>query len=99
MDPGEAVDVLGDVVQHRLGVPDVPEVELQPERRRVARVADQLERFRDRRHDRPVRAAVSLVGLERDPQPERLGLGAERPQPVDDDPARLVRIAARRPSR
>ena len=83
-----------DVVRERRRVPEVPDVELDAERGRVARLLDQLDRLGDRRGDRPVLAAVALVRLER----RSAGRGAaasrrERPQAVDDGRSRVVRVA------
>jgi hypothetical protein len=66
MDPDETADLAFDVVVERRRVPKVPRVELDPERRRVPRVADQLHRFGDRRDERPLSATDALVGLEPD---------------------------------
>ena len=63
---GEAVQLSGDVVVERRRVPEVPDVELDPERRRIARVAEQVDRLGDRRDDRPELTAVALVRLEPD---------------------------------
>ncbi len=71
----------------------MPDVELQRQCRQIARVADQLQRLGDRRDDRPLLATVALVRLERDSQVERRGLRGDLPQPLNDDPARSVRIA------
>ena len=94
MDAGDAVDVRRDVVEHGRRVPEVPGVELEPERRAAARVCDQLEGGGDRARDRPLLAAVRLVGLEREPRPGEVGLGRERAQCADDDLTSRIGIEA-----
>src|SRR5579884_331416 len=94
VDAGEAADVLGDVVEDAGRVPQVPRVELDAERRRVAGVPDQLDRLPERGDDRPLRRVEALVGLERDRQPEALRLAGERAQAVGDGRPRVVRVAA-----
>ena len=58
-------------------------------------VLDQRDRLGDRGCDRPLGAALCLVGLDRDPHAGELGLGGERSEPVDDD---LARSSGSRPS-
>ena len=60
MDAGEVVCVTLDLVVQVRRVPEVPHVELDPERGRVSRVADQLDRFGDRGDERPLLAVSHL---------------------------------------
>jgi hypothetical protein len=90
-----------DLVEHAGRVPQVPRVELDPDRGR-ADLVDELDGVGERVHDRPVLDPLALERLERDPQPQPRRLGRDLAQAVDDrravarprqadDPARAER--------
>src|ERR687895_292746 len=108
VDARDPVDLGGKVIFETLGVPQMPDVELDADRVRHPRLLDQLHGLRDRVHDRPLLAAVPAVGLERDPQAERARLRRDPPQTLDyvraltgageqDDRTRLERGEATQP--
>jgi hypothetical protein len=61
----------------------VPGVELDPDRVR-ADLVDQLDRVAERVHDRPVLDPLPLEGLEREPQVQARGFGADLAEALDD---------------
>src|SRR5438034_4028348 len=94
----ESLRLAPDVVEQGLGVPEVPRVELQAERPAIGGL-DEVDRFGDRRDDRPVLSADPVDRLEPDANTGALGLGADRPETVDDELAGLVWLAVLRRSR
>src|SRR3954470_7249360 len=79
VDPDEAIDVLRDLVEDIWRVPQVPRVELDPQRRMIGLV-EQLHGLTDRGDHRPVLAPDPVHGLEADPHPGALRLVRDRPQ-------------------
>jgi len=90
MNTCDAVDLAPDVLEQGRRVPEVPRIELEPERRLIAGVPDQLDGLGNGGRDRPLGTAVSLIRLQRDPDTGKSGLARKCAEPVDDDLMRAV---------
>src|SRR5207244_9209008 len=85
----DELGVLADVVVQRLRVPEVPDVEGDPERG-LRRLLHEVDRLAKRRRDRPLLRTDALERLEPDAHAVRLRLAADPAEAVDDDAPRLA---------
>src|SRR5204863_3229979 len=90
VDAGETTHMAPDLLEHLWRVPQVPGVELHPERRMVGLV-EQRSRLRERRDERPVLAADTVDRLEADAHSHALRLAGDRTQAFDDGVAVVTR--------
>src|SRR5947209_5273023 len=92
MDADEPADLALDVVRQRVGVPQMPGVELDPECGAPDGL-EQLDRLGDRGDHRPVLSADAVHRLETDSNAGQHGLLADRPKPLEDDVPRPIGVA------
>jgi hypothetical protein len=93
VDPRDPVDVLAEVAFDLGRVPEVPEIDHDPDVGQSGFV-EQLERLRDRRDERELVALRGVDGLEPEPNARVVRRRGEPAQAVDDHAARLRLVAA-----